>query len=155
MSPGVIILLCAVIIICGAILARLTLEKRRQEQYVKRIRSSDMYGHLYPLLLRCNRRCVESVSIRPEEVCIRLYAPAGRSLHYTFEKHGFDPLEQEPLYALAQAIAVDLPLLRDAARYAFRTHTMLLDNGEKARWYEYMIDTDYKDSMIRAKYTKE
>lgn len=68
MSPGVIILLCAVIIICGAILARLTLEKRRQEQYVKRIRSSDMYGHLYPLLLRCNRRCVESVSIRPEEV---------------------------------------------------------------------------------------
>lgn len=155
MTPSIILLVFLMLAICAALIIRIKRERRRQEQYVKRIRSSDLYGHLYPLLLRCGRRRVESIAVQPDGVCIRLYAPAGRILHYTFEKHGFDPLEQEPLLALAQAIAVDLPLLRDSARYTFRTHTFNLDNGEKARWYEYMICTEYKDSMIRAMYSEQ
>ena len=57
--------------------------------------------------------------------------------------------------ALAQAVAVDLPLLRDSTRYTFHTRTELRSNGQKANWYEYMITTDYKDSMIRAEYLEK
>ena len=79
----------------------------------------------------------------------------GGTLLYTFEKHGFDPLKEEYLYALAQAVAVDLPLLQDSARYTFHTRTEIRSNGLKADWYEYMITTDYKDSMIRAEYLEK
>lgn len=155
MSTPVIILILLIVVLCAAILFAIIRQHQKQQHFVKLIRASDLYGHLYPLLLRCNRRCVESIALRADSVCIRLYKPAGHTLLYTFEKHGFDPLNQEYLYALAQAIAVDLPLLRDHTRYAFNTHSEIRANGQKANWYEYMITTDYKDSMIRAEYLEK
>lgn len=152
MTEAIIILVVLALAVCGAVLMRIHLHHRRQKEYVRRLRSSDLYGHLYPLLLRCNRRCVESIAIRADAVCIRLYRPAGRTLLYTFDRHGFDPLEQESVYALAQAIAVDLPLLQERERYTFNTHVIPLPSGQKGYWYEYMITADYKDSMIRAEY---
>ncbi|MBE5803168.1 MAG: hypothetical protein E7316_01480 [Clostridiales bacterium] len=148
-------LLLTIAAICAVILFFIIRRKKKQEHLVKRVRASDLYGHLYPLLLRCNRRCVESIALKTDSVCIRLYKPAGRTLLYTFEKHGFDPLNEEYLYALAQAVAVDLPLLRDHTRYTFHTRTEIRFNGHKADWYEYMITTDYKDSMIRAEYLEK
>lgn len=155
MSTPVIVLILAVVAVCAAILLSILRHRRKQEHLVQRVRSSDLYGHLYPLLLRCNRRCVESIALKTDSVCIRLYKPAGRTLLYTFEKHGFDPMQEEYLYALAQAVAVDLPLLRDSTRYTFHTRTEIRSNGLKANWYEYMITTDYKDSMIRAEYLEK
>lgn len=155
MSTPVIMLILAVVAVSGLILMSIIRHHRKQEHLVQRVRSSDLYGHLYPLLLRCNRRCVESIALRTDSVCIRLYKPAGRTLLYTFDKHGFDPLKEEYLYALAQAVAVDLPLLRDSTRYTFHTRTEIRSNGLKADWYEYMITTDYKDSMIRAEYLEK
>lgn len=155
MTTPMIILILLVVAVCGVLLYGIIRHRKREEYLVQRVRSSDLYGHLYPLLLRCNRRCVESIALRTESVSIRLYKPAGSTLVYTFEKHGFDPLQQEYLHALAQAIAVDLPLLRDHTRYSFSTHSEILANGKKADWYEYMITTDYKDSMIRAEYLEK
>lgn len=152
MSGPVTALLLLIAAACLLVLWRIRRERRRQAYYVSRVRSSDMYGHLYPLLLRCSRRSVESITIRPESVCIRLYRPAGRTLLYTFDKHGFDPLEPDTLLALAQAVAVDFPLLQDRARYTFRTHTDAQVNGIQTTWYDYMITTAYKDSMLRPEY---
>jgi len=155
MSTPLIILLVVIAAIATLVLLGIIRRRRDQEKLVQRVRSSDLYGHLYPLLLRCNKRCVESVALKTDSVCIRLYKPAGGTLLYTFEKHGFDPLKEEYLYALALAVAVDLPLLRDSDRYTFRIHTETRANGLKADWYEYMITTDYKDSMIRAEYLEK
>ena len=154
-TPQIVTLVLCVAGLSALVLMLIQRHRHRQAYYVERIRSSDLYGHLYPLLLRCNRRCVESISLRMDVVCIRLYKPAGRTLLYTFDRHGFDPLQPEYLYALAQAIAVDLPLLRDHTRYTFSTHQEVRANGLKADWYEYMITTDYKDSMIRAEYLEK
>lgn len=140
------------LIVCVLMHVVLGRRRRRQEELVRRIRSTDLYGHLYPLLLRCNKRCVESITVRPDAVCIRLYRPTGRTLNYTFDKHGFDAPAPAALYALAQAVAVDLPLLRDRSRYTFATHQETMDNGQPLRWYTYMITTDYKDAMNRAEY---
>ena len=152
MSAPLIALILLVAALCLVLLWHIRRVRRRQAYYVNRVRASDMYGHLYPLLLRCSRRSVESIAIRPESVCIRLYNPAGRTLLYTFDKHGFDPLEPDTLLALALAVAVDLPLLQDRARYTFRTRTAPGVNGIRTTWYEYMITTDYKDSMLRPEY---
>ena len=152
MSAPLIALILLIAALCLVVLWRIRRIRRRQAYYVSRVRASDMYGHLYPLLLRCSRRSVESIAIRPESVCIRLYSPAGRTLLYTFDRHGFDPLEPDTLLALAQAVAVDLPLLQDRARYTFRTRTDPGVNGIRVTWYEYMITTDYKDSMLRPEY---
>ena len=152
MSAPLIALILLIAALCLVVLWRIRRIRRRQAYYVSRVRASDMYGHLYPLLLRCSRRSVESITIRPESVCIRLYRPAGRTLLYTFDKHGFDPLEPDTLLALAQAVAVDLPLLQDRNRYTFRTRTDPGVNGIRVTWYEYMITTDYKDSMLRPEY---
>lgn len=150
--PALALLIVFVAAACCAVLLGISRRRKNQEELVRRVRSSDLYGHLYPLLLRCNKRCVESVALKPEALAIRLYKPAGRTLVYTFDKHGFDALQPEYLYALAQAVAVDLPLLRDGSRYQFHVRRETGNNGEKISWYEYMITTDYKDSMIRADY---
>ena len=136
MSAPLIALILLIAALCLVVLWRIRRIRRRQAYFVSRVRASDMYGHLYPLLLRCSRRSVESIAIRPESVCIRLYSPAGRTLLYTFDKHGFDPLEPDTLLALAQAVAVDLPLLQDRARYTFRTRTDPGVNGIRVTWYE-------------------
>lgn len=151
-TPLLIVLIFLLAALCAAVLLSISRRRRSQEALVRRVRSSDLYGHLYPLLLRCQDHCVESITLRTEGVTIRLYKPAGRTLTYTFDKHDIDPLPQEYLYALAQAVAVELPLLRDSTRYTFRTETEALPNGKKADYYSYTITTDYKDSMIRADY---
>lgn len=150
MLIGLIALVCA---LCAAVLVSIFLRRRAQEDLVRRVRTSDLYGHLYPLLTRCRNHCVESITLRTEGVCIRLYKPAGHTLHYTFDKHDMDPMPPEYLFALTQAVAVELPLLRDSTRYTLRTCTEQLPTGRKATYYEYTITTGYKDSMLRADYT--
>ena len=152
MSAPLTVLILLLAALCLAALGRIRAVRRHQAYCVSRVRASDMYGHLYPLLLRCRSRRVESIAIRAESVCIRLCSPAGRTLLYTFDRHGFDPLEPESLLALAQAVAVDLPILQDRTRYTFRTHTDPGANGIRITWYDYMITTRYKDSMLRPEY---
>lgn len=151
-TPVIIALVVLIALICIAVLFSIFRRRRAQDELVRRVRSSNLYGHLYPLLLRCRTRCVESITIKTDSVCIRLYKPAGRTLLYTFDKHDIDPLSKEYLYALARAVAVELPLLRDGTRYTFRTCTEQLPIGDRSTYYEYTITTDYKDSMLRAEY---
>lgn len=151
-TPVLIALVALVCILCAAGLASILKRRRAQEELVRRVRTSELYGHLYPFLTRCREQCVESVTLRTDGVYIRLYKPAGRALNYTFDKHDMDPMQPQYLYALAQAVAVELPLLQDSTRYTFRTCTEPLTTGQKATYYEYTITTDYKDSMLRADY---
>ena len=145
-AVGVIALACAWIIV------RERRERARQKQMVMYLRQSDLYAHLYPLIRKMEQMHVESVAIRREELRIRTYRPAGKSIRFTYDKHGFDPVEDERLLALAQAVGVDVPILRDKRRYTFVVHEDERAIGGKAAWYEYMIRTDFKDNMSRAEY---
>lgn len=150
-----IILTVLVAVVCAIALASISARRKAQAQLVRQVRTSELYGHLYPLLMRCREQAVESVTLRLDSLCIHLYKPAGSTLTYTFDKHDIDPLPQAYLYALAQAVAVELPLLRDSSRYTFRTCTEQKPTGGKATYYTYTITTDYKDSMLRADYLSQ
>jgi len=132
---------------------RLTARQRREATLMARMRSSAMYGRLYPVLVKCGQCCVERIIIRPEEVRIVLYKPMNREYRFNFEAHGLDPVDRpQALRALAQAIALDVPVLADPAKYYFSTHTAPRDGGGSYHWYEYAVQVAYKDQMLRAWY---
>ena len=131
----------------------LTRRQHREATLMARMRSSAMYGRLYPVLVKCGQCCVERIIIRPEEVRIVLYKPMNREYRFNFEAHGLDPVDRpQALRALAQAIALDVPVLADPAKYYFSTHTAPRDGGGNYHWYEYAVQIAYKDQMLRAWY---
>ena len=120
---------------------------------MERMRSSDMYVRLYPVLVKTRECCVERILIRPEEVRIILYKPMNREYRFEFEAHGLDNVDRPAaLRALAQAIALDIPDLADPGKYYFSTHTAPRDGGGSYHWYEYAVQIAYKDQMLRAWY---
>ena len=132
---------------------RLTARQHREATLMARMRSSAMYGRLYPELVKCGQCCVERIIIRPEEVRIVLYKPMNREYRFNFEAHGLDPVDRpQALRALAQAIALDVPVLADPAKYYFSTHSSPRDGGGNYHWYEYAVQIAYKDQMLRAWY---
>ncbi len=131
----------------------LTRRQHREATLMARMRSSAMYGRLYPVLVKAGQCCVERIIIRPEEVRIVLYKPMNREYRFNFEAHGLDPVDRpQALRALAQAIALDVPVLADPAKYYFSTHTAPRDGGGSYHWYEYAVQIAYKDQMLRAWY---
>ena len=152
MSVAGWIALAVAVAVCAVYILRERKERKRQRNLVMYLRQSDLYAHLYPLVRKLEYMYVESVAIRREEVRVRMYQPAGKVMRFTFEKHGFDPVEDERLYALAQAVGVDVPILRDKKRYELIVHADERASGGKAAWYEYMIRTEFKDEMSRAHY---
>lgn len=150
MTAALVTLTVVLLAAAALLLTRLLAENRRQEQLVRRVRTTDLYGHLYPLLRKYDNEFVESVSIRPEGIRIRTTVPLGGEARYTFRKHGLDEPAQETLYALAQAVLVDMRTLRDSRHYTFRSHTETRPNGDKILWYDYVITSSRKDAVLRA-----
>ena len=130
-------------------LACIRRHERTREQIVMRVRTTDLYGHLYPLLRQYDNDFVESVIIRPQELIIRLIEPMGKTMRYTYKKHGLDQPTQDVLYALAQAVIVDMKVLRNRKHYVFQEYTDTHRNGEKYDWYAYTIRPARKDEIIR------
>ena len=146
--------LCAAALAGLAVLvARLKRVHSRQELLRERIRTSETFQCLRPLLERCRKLRVERVSLRPDRVVVTLFDPPGRKMQCVFEEHGLDPVEQEPLLALAHAVAEELPMLGDSQRYFFKVYREDA-GGVTLRWYEYMIQSAYKDSVLRERYDR-
>lgn len=146
---GVIVGLAVLYLLRRGLMAR----QQREATLMARMRSSAMYGSLYPVLVKCGQCCMERVIIRPEEIRIVLYKPMNREYRFNFEAHGLDPVDRPAaLRALAQAIALDVPVLADPTKYYFSTHSSPRDGGGSYHWYEYAVQIDFKDRMLRAWY---
>ena len=124
---------------------------RRQALYQSRLRTSQTYQAVYPVIKRCESLPVESISLRPEAIVITLFDPPGKTFRYVFEEHGLDNVAPEPLQALAQAFALDLPGLAKRSQYSFRVHSEQI-GVETIRWYKYVIQPRYKDFFLRQRY---
>lgn len=132
---------------------RLQAKQRREATLMSRMRSSQMYARLYPVLVKSRECCVERILIRPEEVRIILYKPMNREYRFNFEAHGLDQVDRPAaLRALAQAIALDVPVLAEPEKYYMSTHSAPKDGGGKYNWFEYAVQIAHKDRMLRAWY---
>ena len=148
---GAVLLLAALYILRR----RLARRQSRETTFMNRMRETDMYQRLYPVLNKCRECCVERIIIRPEEVRIVLFKPHNREYRFDFEAHGIDPVTRPvALRALAQAIAVDLPILAETDKYYFSTHSAPKDGGGNYHWHEYAVQIPYKDMILRAWYSQ-
>lgn len=153
MTGWIIAAVLVVLAVLYVVRQRLKAKQQREATLMARMRSSVLYAQLYPVLVKCGQCCLERVVIRPEEVRIELYKPMNRSYRFSFEAHGLDPVDRPvALKALAQSIALDVPVLADPAKYYFSTHSSPRDGGGSYHWYEYAVQIDYKDMMLRAWY---
>ena len=150
-----LMLILSLIALIGLTAALIRLRKvhSRQALLQQRIRTSETYLCVRPMLERCRTLKVESISFRPGAVIVKLYAPPGKTMRCVFEEHGLDDVEPEPLQALAQVAAEDLPMLADNQKYFFKAYREEV-GGDLLRWYEYMIQPGYKDSVLRERYDR-
>lgn len=125
----------------------------RETVLLERVRTSALYTRIYPILEKSALCCIEQVVIRGEELRIVLYKPMNYVTRFVFEEHGLDPVDQPAtLKALAHAIAVDVPVLSDRSKFFFLERSAPRDIGGRDIWYEYNVQPDYKDQMLRAWY---
>lgn len=144
-----------VLVVLYSIRRRLADRQNREATFMNRMRTTDMYQRLYPALTKCRECCVERIIIRPEEVRIVLFKPQNQEYRFDFEAHGIDPVARPvALRALAQAIALDVPILAETDKYYFSTHCAPKDGGGNYHWYEYAVQIAYKDMILRARYNQ-
>jgi len=126
-------------------------ESARQELLVERMRTSRAYRGVQQMLRMCPSQRVERVVLRPEAVTVTLYPQPNETKVYDFEEHDMDALEPVQLAALAQLVTADIPALGDNRRYCFRQHRERVGDSQ-VRWYIYMIQSAYKDQILRSAY---
>ena len=153
MSAGLLILCVLALVALGVAGLRLRRYFNRQALLQERIRRSEAYLCVRPLLERCRTLRVERITLRPDRVVVTLFDPPGRKLECVFEEHGLDSMEPVPLAALAQTVTTDLPMLGDSQRYFFKSYRED-GGGVILRWYEYMIQPAYKDAVLRERYDR-
>lgn len=141
-------------VLCAALAAwllnRAHRKQARQCELLRRLRSSGMYAGIYALFRSCEGRYVERMILRSEEVSVVFLQPEGDTVHYVFDEHGVDPLNEEMLHALAQAAAIDVPCLRDSLYYRYDVQTLTSPAGVKQRWYTFTIRQKRKDYLLHA-----
>ncbi len=128
-------------------LAALRARRQRETAQVHRMRATNLYAHLYPVLTELSAFTVEQVAVTEEEVCARLLRPT-REVHFHYKEQGFDPPDEKARLALAQAIGSDLPGLMDPERYVFTGHRHRLRNGERSTWYDYLLTNEEKERLL-------
>ncbi|MBR6955239.1 MAG: hypothetical protein IKH77_09445 [Clostridia bacterium] len=142
------------VLVCVGVLAvcvvlRLMLRARQEQQHsrAERVRRTNLYARLYPLIRDLSVQPLEQLAVLEDQVVIRLLRPA-REVRFHYEEQGFDPPTPEMRFALAQALAGDFPFLADPARYLFRSRRHQLPNGQRSRWYEYLLTLQEKERLL-------
>ena len=124
-------------------------DERLRGRIIDRLKTTSVYAAVSPVLRRHRNDLVESVTVHPESVCVRLLIPVGGESRFTFTRHGMDSLSPETLRALAVTVTDELPEVGNVQHYRLRRHADLLPDGRKSLWYEYTIRPRYRQRMLR------
>ena len=154
---GWLILVLAVAAAGLAVTLRVLKDRNERETaLVERVRTSALYRQLFPILERCQDACIEQLLIRGEEIRITMYRPMNRVVRFVFAEQGLDAIDQpQTLRALAHAVARDVPCLGDPDKFYFAMKCSQREIGGRDVWYEYNVQPDYKDVMLRAWYDQQ
>ncbi|MDO4484504.1 MAG: hypothetical protein Q4C54_08775 [Clostridia bacterium] len=144
------LLLIAAIAVVTAVLVKIINRLKDEKSMANRVRSTATYASFYSMLKRYDTERVESVTIHPDGIVIRNFLPLGSGVQFRFASHHLDTPTPETLYAMAQAIMLDMTVLQNRSHYQFRTHTETRSGGEKIIWYDYMIKSARKTELIQA-----
>ena len=151
-------LIPALAVLAAALLLCWRVARDRHEMaqmLAERVRTTALYRQLYPVLRECEGRCVEQIRLRRTEVVIRMFRPYKEVIRFSYAAHGLDDVENtEVLQALAQALAVDVPMLDDPKKFWFTRRSAPMDVGHRDVWFEYNVQPAYRDDLLRASYDR-
>lgn len=151
------IILALIVLAAGlALVKRIVQNRHEQEQLMmERVRTTAVYRAFYPTLEQCQRCCVEQILIRREEITIRMFRPMNEVVRFNFAARGLEPVDNpDALQALARALALDAPMLDDPRQFWFARKSAPRDVGQPDVWYEYNVQPEYRDRMLRAWYDR-
>lgn len=145
------LLAAAAAIVTALLLRRAAGRRAADKELVRRVRTTDLYGYVYPFLRKLSERGkgIEQIIVRPDCLIVRLLFEQGEPHKLTYSDHGLDPAEGEVLRGLALALPSDLPELGNPRRYLFSPQEEKLMTEMPRRWYEYTIQPAFKDHIAR------
>ena len=137
----------------GLLLSFLIDRRRRQHEqlYVKRMQGSMLYYELYPLIALARKHDIDHVQVERSRIVIYSVCPPGKIGEYVLSEWGRRPLNPERTWALAQALALDLPILQETQQYRLRRYRVIRPNGQKDYGYQFMIRRGYKTELMQAR----
>ena len=150
MNTLLIILTVLLLAVLALLLVRTVSATRRQERLARQVRTTNLYGHVYPFLKKYDSDHVDTIIFRPESITIRTMVPYGEEARFTFARHGLDNPTQDTLFALAQAAMLDMHTLKWGNNYVFHTYSGITPNGTRYNWYTYTMKSACKDNLLRA-----
>ena len=125
---------------------------RLEQMRIRKLRNSELYARIYRVFRRISSRDIETIRIRPEDVCITLISQPGRGFRFDIPSMGYRPLTEDEMVSMALSLERDISVLADRSRYRMHREVRVMPNGAKAHQYTYVVRHHYKDAISRAEY---
>ncbi|MBO4925072.1 MAG: hypothetical protein J5472_01200 [Clostridia bacterium] len=151
---GWLLFLGAAILGLTVLLIQGRIAKQHEEMYKQRMKGSMLYYEIYPLIQEAHRHDLDRVIIERSRIAFYAVCPPGEVGSYLLSDYGHRPLNPDRVWALAQLIADEFPLLREKGCYRFRRFVITRPNGQKDDAYQFIIRTPYKTDLMYARQRK-
>lgn len=149
MSGWTLLLLAAVAVVALFLWDRS--RRQHEEIYKQRMRGSMLYYEIYPLIVEAKKHDLDRVIIERGRVAFYAVCPPGEVGSYQFRDGGHRPLNPHRVWALAQLIADEVPLLNEKGCYRLKRYVITRPNGQKDDAYQFIIRTGYKTDLMYAR----
>jgi len=147
-----LLLVAALLVLAGYLFWKDRQTTRMEQMRIRKLRGSELYARMYPVFRSVGSRDIESIRIRPEDVCVTLMSQPGKGFRFDIQAMGYRPLTPDQMTALALSLERDVSVLADRSRYRMRRETRILPNGQKSFQYTYVVRHQYKAAIGRAPY---
>ncbi|MDD3921024.1 MAG: hypothetical protein PHO41_07650 [Eubacteriales bacterium] len=154
MDRSVPYLIVAFIGIAFVIYLMMVDRKRMQMQRlrVKKLYASPLYEAMRPMLRQAQKYSVESLIIDKTGFTFRFLFPYNYEVRFSLTEHGYPNLTVEKQEALLILMEAEVSKLTEHDCYSFRSLRKRLLDGSVEYRYQYIVQTDYKNLLIRAPY---
>ena len=125
--------------------------QRHEEVYKQRMQRGMLYYEIYPLIEEAGKHDIDRVLIERNRMVVFAVCPPGKIGEFLLADHGHRPLNAQRTWALAQAVAEDLPILQEGRCYRLKRYTMVRPNGQKDYGYQFTIRSKYKTQLMYAR----
>ncbi len=140
---------CACLLLGAATLLIMDRRTRQREAlWMERMRHSNLYWQIVPLVDFARRHDIDSVRIERDHISFFSVCPPGKMGEFIPSQMGFTPLNAHNTLALAQLLAEEMPLLQSDSKYRFRRYRVMRPNGVWDMAYEYTIRSSYKTALM-------
>ena len=151
---GWTLFLCAAIIGALIIIASDWNRRRHEQVYMERMRRSMLFYEIFPLIAEARQHDIDRVQIERSRIVFYAVCPPGEVGSYVLSERGHRPLNPQRVWALTQAVAEELPVLREGRCYRLKRYTVMRPNGKKDDAYQFIIRNAYKAQCLYARQRK-